>query len=543
MKSSVLYTIIIVFTSVLNTNAQDQMGELFDFTGVPMNGYFDPISYAPQNLILFSPPEEMFRKGYYYQSNGKKVEGYFIRKKKKFVYTELLGNDQFAVKFKAKKIKNFVIGIDSFFAINNYENNSRIVKSSCFVELISEVNGDQFVRFPITNNTVFKYSYLAKKKDETVYYQLNSFLEDKEIAKKFFGQNQQLTQEIFDEEYESKDLYKIIKKFTYLHKAKNGIPIYFNEFWKEVNSPHLAKYQGYLKENNQDKWVIDFYENEEKLYRATFLKQIPLVKDGTFEAYYAEGSLKKTIEYEDNIPSVVKTYFRNGDLQNEFHLLLHEKEDKKFKLFKNNEHAHSVKKNVTKEWYSYTHFMRNGLPIDSLTKKLTFKDNRGVENIFHFENRILKKAFFIENGQNIYHFTNSEFPFDASKLQARMALFMEKNYDPETINTSVSGVYLVHVILGKDGRVKKAKRLNNLEKTNDILIQKFVDNYLLRLQKQKGLKLETLTIEGNPEQFSFVIPIEILTQKGLSNDLSPLMNYDHLFMHNNFITPSLPVGF
>ncbi|RLD59903.1 MAG: hypothetical protein DRJ05_05685, partial [Bacteroidetes bacterium] len=143
MKNNRVITTVIFLLIIGVAYPQVPVGLKFDINGKPFNGYFDPFTYAPEKELRIVHNSDSYEVGYYYD-HGAKIHGQIMFENKKIWFKK--NKDDIKDKITPDEIKSFVIGVDSFFVIKNFQYNGKLKTKPEFVQYITEIYGDVFVK-------------------------------------------------------------------------------------------------------------------------------------------------------------------------------------------------------------------------------------------------------------------------------------------------------------------------------------------------------------------------------------------------------------
>jgi hypothetical protein len=130
MRKPIFISIMLLVT-FYSTYSQIPVGLKYDCNGYAFNGYYDPLTYSPDKKISIVHNSDSYEVGYYYDSVGNKINGLIKFENEKIFFKK--GNAEFRDKIKPEQIKNFVIGVDSFFVISNFYYKNRKMTDPEFV--------------------------------------------------------------------------------------------------------------------------------------------------------------------------------------------------------------------------------------------------------------------------------------------------------------------------------------------------------------------------------------------------------------------------
>ncbi len=108
----------------------------------------------------------------------------------------------------------------------------------------------------------------------------------------------------------------------YYYKFKNSESIYFDSmYWDEIQNPNNAAYTAKVVEFNIAAWVLEYYNQTNKIYQAKYSSFSPNEKEGEFICYYPNGTIRMVIFYIKNKPIEVKVYNKQGSMISNFNFV------------------------------------------------------------------------------------------------------------------------------------------------------------------------------------------------------------------------------
>ena len=460
--------IILLFLFFNMCFAQSNVGFVHDINGFPLNGYYDPFTYAPEEAIFTVHNSDSYEVGYYYDANGQKINGLI-----KFDGKEVL----FKENSKSKKAKLYpgdilqlVIGVDSFVAINNFYIKKTVTKNYEFVKYITEYDGLTFMkhyRFSSAMGQAYAdqspiiETFLVKHKDSLVW---DNFHNNKHLEKralKYFGHLPFLKEIIINSEYLDEDIISIIKMAEYEHMRKNAEPIFYDKYWQEIKTKNDAKYYANIVNREDSIWTFEYFDNATKLYSVDYSSFYPNVKSGQFVAYHSNGKTRQVAEYKSNKPQEVKLYNKEGKLTTHYkyepyeNIQTGETEYKLKYVFA----ADASGKNIFEE------------PGTGSTK--TYDDINKITYHSMFEEGELVKFYRVDEKDTLFQITDPEYNFKIKALNKSFNYYISEFYIDSALLENAQGTILVSLIIDDKGYLSKCKLLNELHPELDKLVSDF----------------------------------------------------------------------
>lgn len=543
MKKTTLFLILVIFTTL--SYSQEQIGLLYDLDGLPLNGYFDPIAYAPKNKISKVHYGESYEVGYYYDSNGEKIDGFIKFENDKILFKKNEEEDR--IKLLPNEISHFVIGIDSFLVIKNFLFKDKLREEPEFAQFIAAFNGYTFMKHYHFSSRMAQQFAMQRPITETILFKRddasrwNNFPDDKyfkERALKYFGDIPHLSDKISSGDYEFKDLLSIIKMAAYYHKYKNSESILFDKYWQEIRDKDKAVYSAKIVNQTDSIWTFEYYKDAVKIYQANYSSFYPNKKNGDFISYYPNGSQRQIISYENNRPTEVKIYDDKGVFNTNYQLI--------------------ENKVGNKTYIDVKYLLVNDASGNNIIKqnnKSTLKVFDGISKVSYtskFRNDELYSYYRLKNSDTVFQITNPDYDFNIESLQTKFDSFMaEKKYD-DALSENAQGIILVSLLIDDNGYAKEARILNSIHPDYDKLIDAFINTRLL-VGAIKRYKFKPYKIDKEKRFYEVVVPFEFsinrLYRKPVNYNNSHFLDWriqQEFFMQrqmlNNF-TPNIPRGF
>jgi len=455
MKTLQLSLILSLLLLVKYSNSQTPVGLHYDINGQAIHGYFDPLSYAPEKKLIKTIFSDSYEKGHYYDSIGNKVEGLIQFENKKIYFKEKSSSD--SILFTPDKVKNFVIGVDSFFVAQHFYLRGLLYKKPEYVKFLYEYNGNIFAKhykfseglsFQMTGNQSIKESYMVKEKDQMILDHFPNTRKFKEKALKYFGHLPHIKNKISSKEYKADDMLAIIKYAEYDSKFHKSEPIYFDAYWQEVRNTAKAKYHALIANRQDSIWTFDYYQDSVKLYSVNYSAFYPNIKNGEFTAYYSNGTVRHIIDYKNNKAKSEKTFDKKGNLQVYY-------QHYKRKI------ASSSKFIVKTIYHSVMDSLGNNILNKGTEQSIDVYDEFQKLNYTHkYKNRELVSSYRLMGKDTVYQITNPSYHFKISQIQKSFNYYLAEKKFEKALSVNAQGIVMVSIILDKKGNIVKKKLLS-----------------------------------------------------------------------------------
>lgn len=503
MKNLNFFLLLALLVLASNSFSQQQVGQHYDINGQAIHGYLDPLSYAPEKKLSKVHYSDSYEMGHYYDSTGNKVEGFIKFENKKIYFKENMSPGR--KKLTPDLVKNFVIGVDSFFVVSNYYWRGKLKTKPQFVQFITEFDGNTYAKlyqfkssfeFDLFDNSGILEIFLIKEKGKMIWDEFPRNRDRfKSKALQYFGHIPYLKKKIQVDRYKFENTISLIKYAEYRSKAKNSQPVFFDEFWTETYRKEKAKYHANINQQNDSIWIFDYFKNEVKLYTAHFSSFYPNVKDGELIAYNIDGTVRQRIFYKNNKQKKVKNYKQNGSLLNCYQCKFVKKDSLNpwvktitYDSLVNGSGNHILKEN-TNGSIQITDQYRN------LKYNQIFRDNQ------------LVASYRVENKDTIYQITDPNYKFRIKKLQTNLDYVLSDNNCDEAISKNAQGIILALIRINKKGHMVDCKILNKIHPQLDSMVHEFLlgDESIpnMTLNKFKPYK------HNKKKQFcEFILPFE-----------------------------------
>lgn len=536
MSKPVFFSIILLIT-ISTTYSQIPVGQKYDCNGIAFNGYFDPLIYSPEKKLSTVHNSDSYEVGYYYDSTGNKINGLIkFENDKIFFKTEQV---EFRDKIKPEEIKQFMIGVDSFFVISDFYYKNRMKSNPEFVQFITEFNGLTFAKHynftsftkPITGEQPIIETFLVKAKDSTIW---ENFPEKrfKQSALKYFSHIPYLKYKILLGEYQSSDMLSIIKMADYYDKYQNSKNIYYDKYWQEVIDSRNSKYYAKITAIHDSIWTFEYYEDTVKLMVANYSSFYPNNMNGDFKLYYPTGEIRQISTFVNNEPKEVKTFDNSGTQIKQYQYI-------KVNTTDTNKDIYTIR------YMSVIDSLGNNI-IESgnETNFMEFDNFSKVSYVDSFKNNKLISSYRISNGDSVFQITDTENNFKIKSLQKDFTSFMyEKKYD-EALSVNAQGVILVHLVIDKKGNVITSTILNTIHPEIDKLVNDFL-NSRFQPDARFPFRFKPYQLNKTKQTIEVVIPIEFSTNRfyrgpANNNQFYQMQMMQHQQMNNKYMNPGPP---
>lgn len=501
MRKPIFISIMLLVT-FYSTYSQIPVGLKYDCNGYAFNGYYDPLTYSPDKKISIVHNSDSYEVGYYYDTVGNKINGLIKFENEKIFFKK--GNAEFRDKIKPEQIKNFVIGVDSFFVISNFYYKNRKMTDPEFVQYITAFNGLTFAKhYKFTSGVSQQITYqqpiietlLVKAKDSTAWENFPDNSRFKESALKYFSHIPYLKEKINSGKYQSKDMLSIIKMAEYYDKYQNSNDIYYDKYWQEVIDIRNSKYSAKIIDLQDSIWTFAYYEGTVKLFIANYSSFYPNNKNGDFISYYPNGEIRQIITFENNQPKHVKTFDNSGSKKRQYEYV-------KTKDSNSNEFI------LNSFYLAVIDSLGNNIIDSGVVKNFKITDIISQVSYFvSFNDSELISSYRINNEDTVFQITNPDNDFKIKSLQREFESFMyEKKYD-NALSVNAQGSVLISFVIDKKGNVVNSTILNVIHPEIDTLISDFITSRFIP-GALYPFKFKPYNLNKTKQCIEVVIPIE-----------------------------------
>lgn len=488
---------LLIFLPGFSQNVDDyQIGYYWDLNGKMIDGYYDFTTEFKRPLKIKTVVGDYYTPGSYYTIGNIKKAGLL-----KYRLTDS------NVKFKenesarAKTIdpldcRAYVIGPDSFAVIRNFSvpgvfGIATLITTDEFAEVIDQVGDFVF----------YKYNQVSTMGSPggTFYIVRNIKTVETETFSDKKNKANDLWKSIFNKfdvkfttlESAEEDIPSIIKRLKYALKYKNKEKIYFSDSWDEItDSSKSFYYAEVVSVKDTVLHLAYFFNNHTPIYEADFYSFYPHRKTGTLVWFYPNGRIRKKALYIKNVLQNTATYYPNGNLHYAFIM-------KRKKLYYNKVHA------------------ENGVKlIDSLGNgSEVFYDS--ISNIsinYEFKkHRLMAAYYFNERNEKVFRFAKKSASFvDFYYFQNNLTELAP--YPQKSLINKKHGFALLKCTVEANGNVTKFEIVKSVDAATDSLINqaviKFKANkswFAAKYQKTRVKQEIIIPIDFSIEAFSSYI--------------------------------------
>lgn len=493
-------------------NSSHELGYFFDISQNEIEGIYDNGYQSDKRLTVQFDVGGDRTHGHYYDLQNNKIKGYMLSKAdSKYVRFSYKNTSEYN-RIKPDECLGYVISKDSFAVIQNFPLKNKIIEKKRFAQVIDEVDDLVFYRYIKFGSNKVTVAFLAKRENSTDYVYLSGRKEDfKKAAIEVFGEAGFLKDKINKNEYTSDDLPQLIKLLKYFKAYKSNKKIHFNAFWDEVDSNNESKYYAVVDTIQSGIYNISYYfKNNTKLYDGQYSSLYPHKKEGIFNWYYSNGILRKTIEYKDDEPKWVKTYFDNGQLH--YHYEIEEEEGERV-----------FKKVFSEQGENKLDVKGNGTEVFE-DKILNRKIHREFKRL-----KLVSSHFTDQDGKAIYqyHSENKSGITGLKTLQSNVNYL--DSYPKKSVRKFAHGYVLVRCLIDENGKTDKFEIIKGVDENCNAFVTEFLTDKLLGKKKWKTLK-----IDGIKYAQELVLPFDF-TIKSFSHYRNHYYNNNMWWFHHDMM--------
>lgn len=469
--------------------SQVPVGYRFDVNGIPFNGYYDVMTYAPEKKLTEKHMSDSYEVGYYYDASGNKVSGNIKFQGKKIFFKQ--GKEEFRDKIKPEEVKTFVIGVDSFFTISKYYLQNNLKTEPVYVQFIAAFDNAVFAKhYSFPGNGVVS-TYLIKTANSDAWENFPDNKTFKQKALKYFGHISYLKDKIESGKYKSDDMLAIIKMADYLRKYEDKREIWYDQYWEETSANDKVVYRANIVAKEDSIWTFDYYAGATRLYQVKYSAFFPNLKNGELTCYYPSGSIRQTILYKNNKMKEVKTFTTSGLLDRHYEVVEVGKDKKQieYKYLVVNDASGS---NILKPG------VRSNIDVRDEVNGFTYT------NVFHGSKLIY--SYRLENSDTVFQIVNPDDDISLKALNRNFSIFMtDKKYET-ALSVNAQGKLLVALVVDSRGYVSKATILNKLHPEIDKLIADLIRTRLL--EGEVRYKIDIYKKDKIARYYEVIIPID-----------------------------------
>ncbi len=505
--------------------AQTPVGSHYDINGQAINGYFDPLSYAPEKRLIKIMFPNSYEHGCYYDSIGNKKEGLIQFENQKLYFKKENSSD--STIFTPYEVKSFVIGIDSFFVARHFYLNGLLYKKPEYVQYICDYEGNTYAKyykfsispFQQSGKSAIKEYYMVKEKGKMILDYFPNGKKFREKALKYFGHLPCIKSQIVARKYKGKDMLSIIKHANYNTKYEKSESIFFDAYWQEIRYEKNAKYHANITNRQDSIWTFDYYQDSVKLYTVNYSSFYPNIKNGEYKAYYRNGIVRHSIQYENNKAKLEKTYDKTGVLKTEY---MHYKK------------RHPTgNRSVVKTFYSSViDSLGNNIAKLANKQKIAVYDSHQKRTYTHvYRNRELIDSYRLRGKDTVYQITDPSYQFKINPIQKNLERYMlEKDYE-KAISANAQGIILISILINKKGNIVNSRLLTRLHPQINRSVQNFFkSNFYMSVLSSASFKPYK---RNKSKQFcEFVLPLDFSIVRFYRQPVK--FNYMNYFQHSNW---------
>lgn len=482
-------TCVTLFASAMVLYAQVPVGYKFDVNGIPFNGYYDAMIYAPEKQLQHTHLSDSYEIGYYYEKSGSKVNGLIKFEAKKIFFKQ--DKKELTDKIKPEEVSSFVIGIDSFFSISKYYYKNTLKTTPVYVQFIASFDDYVFAKhykFQVGPGTVISESFMVKVNDRDTWEDFPDNKTFKEKALKYFGHIPYLSEKIKSGKYESGDMLSIIKMAEYLSKYKKQEAIFYDHYWQETGNSKKADYNARIVAHEDSIWTFDYYAGETRLYQVKYSAFHPNMKNGELICYYPSGGIRQIVNYDNNKMKAVRTYTNSGTLDRSYERI-EKKKDIDFKYLVVNDAAGN---NVLKP---------SGKSAVNVRDELN-----GFTYTSVFNGSELVSVYRLTDSDTIFQIVDPDYDSNMKSMAGRFASFIENRSYEGALSVDAQGKILVSIVVDPDGYAVKYSFLNQVHPELDALVEEYVKKRLFKGGSQVYYKTGVYKKDKIARYYEVVIP-------------------------------------
>ena len=484
-----------------SSSAQIQIGYYHDLDKLPIHDLIDPFQYSPDKKISITHYSDSYEQGKVYFTDGTINEGLIKFENKKIWFKK--SKIDVKLKIKPEETVGLTIGLDSFFVATNFKVErylaSQVQEKPQFMQYLTSFAGKVFAKhyfFPsgFFGDTQLIETYLVREDGDTHW---KSFPKNKgpfkNLAVSIFGHIPYLKEQIEDQSIDWGDMMTLIKSAEYFEKLKNEEPIYFDPYWNETDVTN-ASYQANIRSLENDSiWIIDYYKDSSRIYRARYYSLFPNKKHGLFETFDALGNTIFSIEYDKNDIKETTISFKGGRIHYSYQLQEMSPTYKPYTLA-------TYEKVFSPEGKS---LRQNG----KWTEEVMW--SQGTFTNLYDGNRLIQ-SYREEDGRKVYQIIDPKYKFQIKKLQGHLNAFFEENDFSEAAANQVQGTYFITLMISDRGEIVSYNLHNNLHGKLDSDIESWTKK---DLEGSESLKFKPYKVDKKKVYAEFMVPIQFSIHK------------------------------
>jgi hypothetical protein len=467
--------------------------------------------------------------GYYYDNSLNKTKG-LIR----FDIDEInykTTEEAKKTRIKPEQLNAFKIGIDSFLVVSNRSIKNKIKTEPVFAQYITEFGSYKFVKtyefrdIVVGNQNPIRETFFFKHANNPNWEEIPT--SKKRLSTEnpsFFSYYPSVTKMLNLDSYEDVNVLSLIKNTEYFYKFKHSIPIYFNEFWQEINEPEAAIYHALICQFNDSVCTIDYFKESIKLYTINYASVHPNIKEGEFIFYHPDGSKRQLINYENDKPKELYFYDKANKLTIQYDYV--DRYDATYGITYGDQ-----------VYISIIDSSGNNLILNKEGFDLTIYDefNKQIQHQ-KFKNYKLHSSCFNADNLEIYQTTNYINDIKINKLQNKLDSYLKKKDINLVLATNIQGMLLLKLVIDTKGTVINGSLLTKLHPDIDSQINDFINEVLVN--KDASFRFSSFKSEKEKKHAELIIPVEVVFERIFRNSY---MYYNPMHFNQPMINNLYPI--
>jgi antitoxin component YwqK of YwqJK toxin-antitoxin module len=325
IKKITLLFILFYGCTLSMVQSQDyKTGYFTDSEEQAINGFID-FTYSPKKKTTMEVTlGEIYTPGHYYNLQGQKITGLLKYNQNNNFFRFTTKDESSSEKIKPDECNGYVMGNDSFAVINNFMVERAIGgfenTEPDFAEVITTIDHLTFYEHIRIGQNNIVHTFMVRKTGGP----LVSFPQGSEkfkiIALEYFGDVPYLRRKIDEGEYDSDDMYPLIKYLEFYKRYEKKEKTFYTSSWEETEDTSRFVYYSEIRKVAGSLWTLAYFQKDgAPLYQGSYSSLAPMNKDGLFTFYYPDGSKRKIIAYRDNeVQDSILEYYPNGQLHYQY---------------------------------------------------------------------------------------------------------------------------------------------------------------------------------------------------------------------------------
>lgn len=528
MKKIFLSTLLVLCVCIAHAQTISdnyQIGYYFDIDKQAIEGYYDS-NYQPNPLfgVDYTIGED-FTPGYYYTLEGEKVEGLIKYSNYNTNFFFKADLDKLEKKIKPDECIGYVIGVDSFTVIQNFnvQRNLGPVQSTKkeFAQVIDRVGKLTFYKHIRLGSQKTIITYLVKEDASSSYVSFPKEVEKfKQVALLYFGTFESLKEGIKKGKYEEVDIPTLVTLLKYKGFYDRNERIYFNSSWDEEQESEYSYYAEIDSIVDSVFHVTYYFANGAKMYDGDFTSFYPHKKRGQFHYYYPDGQIRKEVRFLKNKALSGKDYYPNGKVYRDY-------------IFRD-------KDLYFRQVYDYE---GNAL-LDATGAGLgLFYDSIQQREItYQYINHLLEGVFYFDSkGRKTYQLSSKNAKVMNEKM-IRNKLANDFVYPQDLVKAYQHGFVLLKCIIEPTGRVSEVEMVKSLNPVVDAKVLNFFKVFV----NAPSWKPAVHNREKVRQELVIPIDFSIIGFSRYRNHYNDIWMHQNLWMHHHMMNvvpvapPSMP---